>query len=104
MNMATGVFIERASQKANEYKGVRIANKISEIFFNDPEMIGNEVTLEHFTSKVGTEDMRDYFKSINVDPSEVQKLFKLMDADDIGAVDAEELVDGCLRLGGGAKA
>merc|ERR1719440_1645900 len=45
-----------------------------------------------------------YFKSVDLDPSEARSLFKLMDADQSGTVEAEEFVMGCLRLRGTAKA
>jgi len=104
MNMATGVFVERATHKAQEDQDAFTAKHISDLFFKDPEIGHNEVTWEFFNKKMDTPDMQEYFKMINVDPSEAQGLFHLLDADDSGSVDAEELVNGCLRLRGHAKA
>merc|ERR1719401_2990123 len=48
--------------------------------------------------------MVEYFRSINVDTSEAQGLFELIDVDGSGTVDANEIVQGCLRLKGTARA
>jgi len=48
--------------------------------------------------------MREYFKAIDVDPSEAKGLFRLLDIDSSDALDAEEFLGGCLRLRGPAKA
>lgn len=107
MNMATGVFVERATHKAQEDQDAFTAKHISDLFFTDPEIRNSptkEVTWEFFNKKMDTPDMQEYFKMINVDPSEARGLFQLLDADDSGSVDADELVNGCLRLRGHAKA
>jgi len=48
--------------------------------------------------------MQEYFKAIDLDPSEAMGIFSLLDADGSGSVDREEIVHGCLRLRGSAKA
>lgn len=48
--------------------------------------------------------MQEYFRSINVDPSEAKGLFQLLDSDDSGILSMDELVEGLLRLRGGATA
>jgi len=104
MNMATGVFVERATRKAQEDKDTYTANHISRLFFSDPHVNLDEVTYEVFNEKMDTPEMQEYFKAINVDPSEAKGLFQLLDADGSGTINGEELVNGCLRLRGGAKA
>lgn len=103
MNMATGVFVDRATRKAQEDRDTYTANHMSELFFNEEGSQG-QVSFDAFNKKMDTADMQEYFKAIDVDPSEAKGLFQLLDADDSGTVDAEELVNGCLRLRGCAKA
>jgi len=102
MNMATGVFVERATKRAQEDRETYTANHISDLFFKEHHE--GCVTWDLFNSKMGTVDMQNYFKDIDVDPSEARSLFELLDTDGSGSVDPEELVNGCLRLRGGAKA
>merc|ERR1711871_1526483 len=103
MNMATGVFVDQACRKAKEDQDNNTANHISELFFTDEED-DTDITWEKFKEKLSSREMQDYFTSINVDPSEAKDLFQLLDRDDSGSVDAEELVNGCLRLRGQPKA
>mmetsp|Transcript_15730 Transcript_15730/g.47174 ORF Transcript_15730/g.47174 Transcript_15730/m.47174 type:complete len:655 (+) Transcript_15730:78-2042(+) len=105
MNMATGVFVDSAMRKAQEDRDMNTAKRISDLFFNDPELGQAEfITEEQFCSKIDTPEMQDYFKAINVDPSEAKGLYRLLDADESNSIDAAEMVAGCLRLRGGAKA
>merc|ERR1712228_841234 len=78
-----------------------MGNHIAELFFSNND---RTITYEQFCQQIETEAMQEYFKSINVDPSEATVLYKLLDIDNSGGVDAEEMVNGCLRLRGGAKA
>lgn len=104
MNMATGVFVDRAIRKAQEDTDTYTANHISDLFFRNQEDKAAEISWEEFSQKMDTDDMQEYFKAINVDPSEAKNLFKLLDVDRSGSINAEELVSGCLRLRGQAKA
>merc|ERR1712014_174358 len=51
-----------------------------------------------------SQTMNEYFKTIDVDPSEAKGLFELLDTDNSGGVDTSEMVNGFLRLRGPAKA
>jgi len=104
LNMATGVFVDRATRKAQEDKDTYTANHISDLFFKNDECTEECISWEKFANKMSQPSMKEYFKAINVDPSEAGGLFKLLDADGSGYVDAEEVVNGCLRLRGPAKA
>merc|ERR1712048_972640 len=48
-------------------------------------------------------DVSAFFILLDVDPSDAYALFKLLDDDGSGTIDADEFVDGCLRLQGQAK-
>merc|ERR1712187_629449 len=63
----------------------------------------DHITWEVFRSKLDDPEMKEYFRAINVDPSEAQGLFWLLDADGTCGLDCEELVHGLLRLRGSAK-
>mmetsp|Transcript_147251 Transcript_147251/g.267679 ORF Transcript_147251/g.267679 Transcript_147251/m.267679 type:complete len:233 (+) Transcript_147251:2-700(+) len=103
LNMATGVFVDRAIRKAQEDTDSKMANHISDVFFRDL-LLKDDITYPDFEAKMDTTEMQEYFRSINVDPSEAKKLFELIDTDGSESINAEELVQGCLRLRGAAKA
>jgi hypothetical protein len=104
MNVVTGVFVNEASMRAQEDKDTYLANHISELFFQDPGQVDCQITWEDFQEKLACPDMQEYFKAINVDVSEAQGFFGLLDVDGSGSVDPDEVVSGCLRLRGQAKA
>lgn len=106
MNVVTGVFVQKAIQGGQEDKDNYLANHISELFFRDKEgcNVSDQITWEEFESRLGVPDMQDYFKEMNVDVSEARGLFRLLDVNNSGTVDVEEVINGCLRLRGPAKA
>merc|ERR1712113_1188963 len=63
-----------------------------------------EVTFEEFKEKLDTPQMKEYFKAVRIDPSEAAGIFKLLDMDNNGHLDRQEIVSGCLRLRGTAQA
>lgn len=65
---------------------------------------GDAVTWDLFESKLSSRPMTEFFKTIDVAQSEAKYLFKLLDADSSGAVDTEEMVNGCLKMRGPATA
>merc|ERR1712157_668080 len=101
MNLVTGVFVENVTKTVREDKDNYMAQCISELFLQTDD--SEEITFEEFNDKIHTEVMHDYFKAIDVDPSEAKNLFQLLDADGSGSVDADEIVNGCLKLRGPAK-
>eukprot|EP00927_Polykrikos_kofoidii_P076019 TRINITY_DN7264_c0_g1_i1.p1 TRINITY_DN7264_c0_g1~~TRINITY_DN7264_c0_g1_i1.p1 ORF type:complete len:855 (+),score=175.18 TRINITY_DN7264_c0_g1_i1:132-2696(+) len=104
MNVVTGVFVEKAMQHAQEDKEEYLATHISEAFKRADTDDSGEVTWEEFEGRLQAEEMQEYFKAIDVDISEAKGLFKLIDADGSGSIDAVEFVSGCMRLRGPAKA
>merc|ERR1739841_123710 len=78
-----------------------MAYHIKELFLADGGT--SEVTREDFTEKMKSNVMQDYFRALDVRPSEASKLFELLDVDGGGTVSAEEIVSGCMSLRGTAK-
>merc|ERR1719364_90285 len=62
------------------------------------------MTWKTFQSQLDQPNMKAYFRAIDVDVSEAKGLFRLLDLDGSGFIDAEEFLSGCLRLRGPAKA
>lgn len=105
-NMMTGMFVQKAMQFATENQDRAQAEVLRDLCFQPDEETGNveEIDEAKFEEMAKTPEMLNYFKSLNVDASEAQRLFDLLDADGGGTLAAEELVAGCLRLRGASKA
>merc|ERR1740130_2653197 len=104
MNVVTGVFVESALKSAKEDKDFFMINNMREVFCEANGGITGIMTWEMFESQIDRPNMQEYFKAIDVDPSEAKGLFRLLDLDGSGSIDAEEFLSGCLRLRGPAKA
>eukprot|EP00927_Polykrikos_kofoidii_P042163 TRINITY_DN3601_c0_g1_i2.p1 TRINITY_DN3601_c0_g1~~TRINITY_DN3601_c0_g1_i2.p1 ORF type:complete len:723 (-),score=112.52 TRINITY_DN3601_c0_g1_i2:120-2288(-) len=104
LNVVTGVFVENAMDSAETDKRESTITKICDLFKRTDNDGSGEVTWEEFQTTLQSEDMQDYFKSIDVDISEAKGLYELLDADSSGSIDAVEFVSGCVRLTGPAKA
>merc|ERR1712151_485740 len=80
-------------------------NNVRELFMElDGGVKGASMDWDCFEKKLDTPQMQEFFKAIDVDQSEAKGLFRLLDLDDSGSVNAEEFLSGCLRLRGPAKA
>jgi len=101
MNMVTGIFVDSTLASAKQDKELFLIANAREIFRDVKE---GGLTLQQFVAKVDEPEMQEFFKSIDVDPSQAQLLFQLVDLNDNGEIDAEEFFAGCIRLNGAAKA
>merc|ERR1712113_1228347 len=105
--MGAAAFVEKAMRSAHETKDNYLVSNISDLFLScdsEGEDINSQITLEEFKARMNRIEMQEYFKAIDLDPSESMGIFSLLDVDGSGSVDREEIVHGCLRLRGSAKA
>jgi hypothetical protein len=73
--------------------------------FNIEKLPNNgRISYFEFVNHLENVQMKSYFKSVDLDISEAKNLFRLLDVDDCGSIQAEDFVMGCLRLRGSAKA
>lgn len=107
-NAVTSVFVDKMSTISAQDKNTHMVHELRELFFNqgpDAKNVKNpKITYEFFEKQMETPAMKDFFQNLDVDKEEAMEVFNLLDIDVSGAVDAEELVNGCLRLTGPAKA
>jgi len=104
LNVIMGVFIDKAIKVAEGQRQLDVACAITEAFMNDEDRHGEEVTREVFDEKLREPDLQACFETLNIDMSQAHLLFDLIDVDSSGRVDGREIVEGCLRLKGIAKA
>lgn len=104
MNVVTGVFVENAIDSANRDKERYLVQTARELFERaDPDGAG-VITWSEFERQLARPALQEYLKGMGVDTVSAKGLFKILDLDNSGAIDAEELITGTLRLRGHAKA
>lgn len=105
MNVVTGIFVESVVISAKADKDFMLLNNVREIF-NTMEggLDTGTMSWDDFQGKLDSPQMQQFFKGLDLDPCEARSLFKLLDVDDSGLVDADEFLSGCFRLRGPAKA
>lgn len=104
MNVVTGVFVESALISAKNDQEVFLVNSMREFFMEAKGSEVGELSWDDFNRCLDTEQMKHFFKVIDVDTSEAHGIFRLLDLDKSGGVELEEFVSGCHRLRGNAKA
>lgn len=103
LNVVTGVFVESVLQSQESDRDLFLLNNAKELFATLEGGVRSLMSWEIFESKLSTPEMLEFFKAINVDSSEAEGLFQLLDMDKSGAISAEEFLNGALRLRGPAK-
>eukprot|EP00929_Paragymnodinium_shiwhaense_P023824 TRINITY_DN14823_c0_g2_i1.p1 TRINITY_DN14823_c0_g2~~TRINITY_DN14823_c0_g2_i1.p1 ORF type:complete len:552 (+),score=77.70 TRINITY_DN14823_c0_g2_i1:121-1776(+) len=98
LNLITGNFVDHALKSAQQAEEMNICNSVARVFFDGD--VDRQITWEMFEQKLSHPDMQDYLKAIDVNPTEAQSLFALLDTDDSGSIDVAELINGLLRLKG----
>lgn len=101
LNVIMGVFIDKAIKIAEEQEEFDVACTISGAFVTE-DLEG--ITRDVFNKKLEEQQLQECFKVLNIDMAQAPVLFDLIDQDKSGSVDAKEIVEGCLRLKGMAKA
>eukprot|EP00933_Yihiella_yeosuensis_P033327 TRINITY_DN27057_c0_g1_i1.p1 TRINITY_DN27057_c0_g1~~TRINITY_DN27057_c0_g1_i1.p1 ORF type:complete len:831 (+),score=115.06 TRINITY_DN27057_c0_g1_i1:283-2775(+) len=104
LNVITGVFVESSLLSAKADKDYFLVNNVRELFCNPDGSLSQEMSWDTFVDQLDRPEMRAYFKAMDLDPSEARGLFQLLDLDGSGTIDAQEFLNGCLRLRGPAKA
>eukprot|EP00929_Paragymnodinium_shiwhaense_P026826 TRINITY_DN1586_c0_g1_i1.p1 TRINITY_DN1586_c0_g1~~TRINITY_DN1586_c0_g1_i1.p1 ORF type:complete len:731 (-),score=114.70 TRINITY_DN1586_c0_g1_i1:429-2621(-) len=104
MNVMTGVFVEAALAISKRDEEVYMVNHMKQLLKITDVDDSGEVSWEEFQAQLDNPDMLEYFKCIDVDPSEGQNLFNILDVEETGSLDAAQFVSGCLKLRGPARA
>lgn len=117
LNVVTGVFCQTAIESAQHDRDLmvqsllnnrerfldKVKHQFSDMFhLFDDENVGG-VAFQEFESHINDPSVQAYFALLELNTSDAWSLFQLLDTDDTNCVDAEEFVDGCLRLKGGAR-
>eukprot|EP00930_Biecheleria_cincta_P033964 TRINITY_DN23503_c0_g2_i1.p1 TRINITY_DN23503_c0_g2~~TRINITY_DN23503_c0_g2_i1.p1 ORF type:complete len:807 (+),score=149.26 TRINITY_DN23503_c0_g2_i1:27-2447(+) len=104
LNVVTGVFVESALKSAKEDRDNYMLHHVKDIFQSADSSGEGVIEWDDFKRCSEDAQMQEFFKSIDVDPSQAQAVFALLDVDDTGLIDLDEFLNGCLCLHGPAKA
>lgn len=105
VNVFTGLFVQSALAQAKHDKNAMILDHLSSVLVHGTGATGDRlINREDFEACSSDPKMMQYFTAIDVDPSEACHIFQLLDGQGQGSIPADELLSGCLRLFGPAKA
>lgn len=113
MNILIGIFVENAQSYSAIDRDLVIQeemhhkesymNQLRELFHEMDEDKSGTITYEEFNACMSHERAKAYLDFLQLNSSEAQGLFMLLDLDEKGEIGVEEFVLGCMRLKGTAK-
>lgn len=104
LNLVTGVFVESAHVLSRRDKKMELMRKMHMVL--EVADIGKEgqIRWQEFRDQLQVPEVIAFFEAINMDLTEAETVFQLLDSAGEGSVSAEDFVLGGLRLQGPAKA
>jgi hypothetical protein len=108
MNSVTGVFCEKASAKVREDQEQFLAHTCRKtfernVFANKKDQQDQVITWKEFSGQLHSEEVKEFFKAIDVCVSEAEALFRLLDPNRTGSIHFTQFMHGILKLRGPAK-
>jgi len=104
LNVVTGVFVESALRIAEEDKKEALMTQMSRFFRDADEDGSGTINYDEFQAHLQRPEMDIFLKAVDLNREEARDLFHLLDSEETGEIDAEDIVAGCIRLHGFAKA
>jgi len=103
MNVVTGVFVENAIDSANRDKERYLVQTVRELFEKADLDHSGVISWVEFESQLLNPELKTLLQALGIDQVSAKGLFKLLDIDNSGFIDANELLTGTLRLRGEAR-
>jgi hypothetical protein len=113
LNVVTGLFCQSALEVAqNDHQNavqqqlddkMKYVQTLKAMFKQWDTIQEGEISLLEFEHNLKDENMRNFLQVLEIEFDDAWSLFRMLDKDGGGSVDATEFVDGCLRLKGVAK-
>jgi Ca2+-binding EF-hand superfamily protein len=104
MNVITGVFLDTATERAKKERELYLVRSAKRVFEQADHTSDGTITWEDFKPALEHSDVQAFFHTIDLEVSEAQSLFELLDTSSDGFISSDEFLKGCLRLRGPAKA
>eukprot|EP00929_Paragymnodinium_shiwhaense_P024676 TRINITY_DN15108_c0_g1_i1.p1 TRINITY_DN15108_c0_g1~~TRINITY_DN15108_c0_g1_i1.p1 ORF type:complete len:619 (+),score=162.28 TRINITY_DN15108_c0_g1_i1:86-1858(+) len=102
LNVLTAIFTGQAILALHDDQDAMIIRDI-DMLFRKGDLKSGDITWDEFQGMLSVPEMVHLFKALNIDISEARHLFHLLDTENVGVVDYNEFLNGCLRLRGPAK-
>jgi len=103
MNVVTAAFVQQAIDRSVNVKELQRVAQAKRLFMQLDSNQSSTITYSDLEDKMGEQITLDFFKSIDVAPSEAEYLFDMLDSDGTGEINFDEFMGGCLGLQGPAK-
>lgn len=103
LNVVTGAFVESAIRTGTEDRKKLLMFQMKQLFEVADTDGSGSISWDEFSAQLDNPQMLEYLKGIDLDPDEAADLFNLLDIDESGEIDSDDLVSACLRLHGPAK-
>eukprot|EP00927_Polykrikos_kofoidii_P069802 TRINITY_DN6543_c0_g2_i1.p1 TRINITY_DN6543_c0_g2~~TRINITY_DN6543_c0_g2_i1.p1 ORF type:complete len:610 (-),score=77.80 TRINITY_DN6543_c0_g2_i1:56-1846(-) len=104
MNVITSIFINSAIRSAEEDQRSALVSAMQRLLEQCDEDGSGTINWVEFLLAVDSEESEHFFKEIDMEPEDALKLFKLLDVNNTGELESDELIQGCLNLQGPVKA
>jgi len=104
LNLVTGIFVQSAQENIRFSKDMELVNRVHELCTSSDENKSGIIQREEFERQIDNPSMAQYLKAVDLHASEVSLLFKLLDVEGHGEIGSDDLINGCLRLQGSARA
>merc|ERR1719272_678192 len=111
LNVVTGIFVDSAVCTRTDDEVVqcweedhqRISENVKQIFREADVDESGTLSLQELIDKLENPWVKAYFSGLEIDPSQAQIIYTLVDTDGDNMVDIDEFVDGTMKLKGQAK-
>jgi len=104
MNVITGTFVQSAMERATQNDELRKVHQARRFFTSIDRNHEGVITFEEIEQNLDSQELKDFFRSIDVDLSDAKHLFDMLDAHNTGRINFNDFLGGCMRLHGPAKA
>lgn len=104
MNIITGNFVSAAMERSQSVKDVDNVFQARRLFKSLDIDDSGAITIDEIRRHLESKPVQQFFRTIDVDSSEAEVLFEILDLSGDGSIDKEEFISGCLRLQGAARA
>lgn len=113
LNVLVGVFVDSAMatasmdkdilEKEAENERLELLEQATEVLSSVDKDGSGTVTWEEFEANLGDPRVLEFLEAMQIEPSEAQDVFSMVDNDDSGFVNITEFMDGCMKLKSGAN-